>query len=40
MDERIVVDVSRAKCGELSVDRLRGKIPAGYPLVHKLARVK
>jgi len=26
--------------GELSVDTLRGKIPAGYPAVHKLVRVR
>ena len=26
--------------GELSVDQLRGDIPAGYPLVHKLVRIK
>mgnify|MGYP001170070327 CR=1 FL=1 len=26
--------------GELCVDRLRGKVPAGYPLVHKLVRVR
>jgi sugar lactone lactonase YvrE len=26
--------------GELCVDRLRGKAPAGYPLVHKLVRVR
>ncbi len=26
--------------GELSIDELRGDVPAGYPLVHKLVRVK
>jgi hypothetical protein len=25
---------------ELSTDQLRGDIPAGYPLVHKLVRIK